>query len=72
MDAHENEYVAAANGMTETYGTPRPLPAVGDWVNGITSGKRWSGRVQSAEPGRLAVEVAGAWIVVDPADLIDT
>ena len=50
-------------------GAPPDLPAVGDWVNGITAGRRWSGYVLSAEPGRLAVECDGAWIVVHPSDI---
>jgi len=68
-DAHENEYAAAVAGMQETYGTPASLPAVGDFVSGCTCGNRWSGYVLTAEPGRLAVECSGAWIVVDPADI---
>jgi len=50
-------------------GSQRSLPAVGDFVSGMTRGKRWSGHVLTVEPGRLAVECAGAWIVVDPADI---
>lgn len=73
--AHENEYLAAIGGMTETYGvkTPkRPLPSVGDYVNGETKGKRWSGYVMSAEPGRVAVDVGGAWIAVHELDICRT
>ena len=66
-DPHYAEYQAAVTGMQETYGCQ--LPAVGDFVSGCTAGKRWSGYVMAAEPGRLAVECAGAWIVVDPADI---
>jgi hypothetical protein len=69
MDAHSNEYAAAVNGMAEVYGSPLELPAVGDFVNGITCGRRWSGYVLTAEPGRLAVECDGAWIVVHPDDV---
>lgn len=69
MDAHENEYAAAVAGMQETYGASKNLPAIGDFVSGCTCGKRWSGYVLTAEPGRLAIEVSGAWIVVDPADI---
>jgi hypothetical protein len=69
MDAHSNEYAAAVNGMAETYGSPRELPAVGDFVNGITAGRRWSGYVIAAEPGRLAVDCDGAWIVAHPDDI---
>jgi hypothetical protein len=53
--------------MTETYG--HKLPAVGDWVNGVSGGKAWAGYVLSAEPGRIAVECGGAWIVVPETDL---
>jgi aspartate 1-decarboxylase len=66
---HENEYAGAVAGMNEIYGTAKSLPAVGDFVSGTTCGKRWSGYVLTAEPGRLAIEVSGAWIVVDPADI---
>ena len=69
MDAHENEYAAAAEGMAEVYGSPRELPAIGDFVNGITCGRRWSGYVMTAEPGRLSIEVGGGWIVVHPDDV---
>jgi aspartate 1-decarboxylase len=68
-DAHENEYAGAVAGMNEIYGTAKSLPAVGDFISGCTCGKRWSGYVLTAEPGRLAIEVSGAWIVVDPADI---
>ena len=66
-DANRNEYLGAVAGMTETYG--KALPAVGDWVNGVTAGKAWAGYVLSAEPGRIAVECGGAWIVVPETDL---
>ena len=70
-DPHHAEYLAAVDGMQETYGKPSPtrLPAVGDFVSGTTAGKRWSGYVMSAEPGRLFVECDGAWIVVHPDDI---
>lgn len=71
MDAHANEYMAAAEGMAETYGRiPPPLPESGDYVTGITAGKRWGGVVMSAQPGRLAIECSGAWIVVPPEDVL--
>jgi hypothetical protein len=74
MDAHQNEYAAAVAGMQDTYGTgwtdtQNTTPAVGDFVSGLTAGRRWSGRVQAVEPGRMVVEIAGAWLVVDPADI---
>ena len=67
MDANRNEYLGAVAGMAETYG--HKLPAVGDWVNGVTAGKSWAGYVLSSEPGRIAVECGGAWIVVSETDL---
>jgi hypothetical protein len=51
MDAHKPEYEAAAAGMAETYGSPSPSPAVGDFVNGITAGKPWGGYVQEVRVG---------------------
>ena len=45
------------------------LPAVGDWVTGISAGRRWQGRVQQIEPGRAVVEIDGAWLVVDTNDI---
>ena len=68
MDAHENEYAAAAAGMAETYGGPA-LPSVGDFVSGTTAGKAWSGHVLSCDERRLSVEIAGAWILVPTSDL---
>lgn len=67
MDANRNEYLGSVAGMAETYG--KSLPAVGDWVNGVSSGKSWAGYVMSAEPGRIAVECGGAWIVVPESHL---
>jgi hypothetical protein len=64
MDAHANEYAAAVEGMSEVYGDQ--LPAVGDWVNGQYGGKRFCGHVMTAEPGRVAIEIDGGWIVVRP------
>ena len=66
MDAHENEYAAAVDGMNEVYGNRDSLPSVGDWVNGEYAGKRFAGYVMSAAPGRIAIEIDGAWIVVRP------
>ena len=66
-DANQNEYLGAVAGMAETYG--HKLPAVGDWVNGVSSGKAWAGYVMSSEPGRIAVECGGAWIVVPESHL---
>jgi hypothetical protein len=69
MDAHANEYAAAVQGMNEVYGGDQPLPSIGDWVNGEYGGKRFSGHVMAAEPGRVAIEIDGAWIVVRPENI---
>ena len=70
-DPHCNEYLAAIAGLPEQTISPAPRVtyAIGDWVNGITKGKRWSGRIQQLEPGRAVIEADGAWLVVDPADI---
>ena len=80
-DPHAREYLAAADGMAETYGRPRKpdvdqppanagLPAVGDWVNGCTAGKRWSGRVCGVLlNGTIDVEAGGAWLNVPVKDI---
>jgi hypothetical protein len=75
MDAHEREYQAAVGGMADLYGElpdasePHPLPSVGDWVNGIARGQRFSGYVQQVEPGRVVVETHRSWISVKPEEL---
>lgn len=69
MDAHDSEYKAAVSGMADTYGRSPSLPAVGDWVNGTSAGKRWSGRVLEVDEKRLAVDCEGAWIVVPTSDM---
>jgi len=67
MSAGDREAAGAIAGMQEVYG--RPLPSVDDWVQGESGGKRFSGRVMSAEPGRVSVEIDGGWIVVPPSAL---
>jgi hypothetical protein len=74
-DPHFNEYLAAMTGMPEHTISPVPecrLPSIGDHVNGNSGGKPWSGRVQQVEPGRVVVEIDGAWIVVPPEDITRT
>lgn len=65
--AGDAEAVAAVRGMQETYG--RPLPVPGDLVTGTAGGRRFTGTVLAAEPGRVAVEIDGAWIVCSPDDI---
>jgi len=75
-DAHNNEYLGAAAGMQETYGngcndttnTP-PTLAEGDFVSGMTCGKRWSGRIEWIDGDRLTVNVGGGWLAVPAADV---
>jgi hypothetical protein len=70
-DPHHAEYAAAAAGIHDQ--TPRGcrLPAVGDWVSGCSGRKPWQGRVQQAEPGRIVVEIDGAWLVVSEEDITE-
>jgi hypothetical protein len=68
MDPHKNEYAGAVAGMNETYGTA--APAVGDFVSGMTGGRRWSGHVEWFENDRrMVVNVGGAWVTVSPQDI---
>ena len=68
MDAHEREARGAAAGMAEIYGAD--LPAVGDYVRGITYGRRWAGRVIAAGDRMLTVDVDGATLEVFATDLV--
>lgn len=65
--AGDAEAEAAIRGMQSVYGIP--LPDVDQWVTGQVNGRRFSGRVSSAEPGRISIEIDGAWIVCRPSDL---
>jgi hypothetical protein len=67
MDAHQNDYDAAAAGMADVYG--RPSPAIGDFVNGITAGRFWGGYVLDVRGDRLAVDVDGAIVEAPISDL---
>lgn len=69
MDAHINEYAAAVAGMAETYGTPSKTPAVGDFVSGMTAGRRWSGHVEWIDGDRLTINVGGGWLAVPLKDI---
>lgn len=62
------EAAGAVAGMVEVYG--RPLPEVGQWVSGESCGRRFSGTVASAEPGRVGVRIDQYLsIVVRPSDI---
>jgi hypothetical protein len=67
MDPATREYAAAVAGMQDTYG--KPLPEPGDAVTGTAVGKRFEGVVLASGPGRVVVEIDGAWIVCRPTDL---
>ena len=71
---HENEYLAAVSGLHEQTPSP-PLdqkcqePAVGDFVSGVTAGKRWSGRVEWINGAEICVNTDGSWVYVPVADI---
>ena len=66
---HENEYLAAIAGMPEHTPSPRTEPAPGDFVSGETAVRRWSGRVESVDDGRITLDVGGAWLAVPVTDI---
>jgi len=49
------EAAAAIAGVQDTYG--RPLPSIGDWINGSSAGKQWAGRVIGVEGSTVMVDV---------------
>lgn len=65
------EYLAAAAALCEQ--TPSPAQdhgfAVGDWVNGTSGGKPWSGRIVSICGSRIDIEADMAWLTVDARDI---
>jgi hypothetical protein len=67
----ENEYLAAVAGLHEQ--TPSPANpvtyAIGDFVSGISGGKRWSGRIWNVEGNRLSIEIDGGWLAVSASDV---
>jgi hypothetical protein len=65
----ENEYLAAVAGMQDTYGTPQPTLAVGDFISGLSAGKRWSGRIEWIDGDRITIDVGGGWVAVSAADV---
>jgi len=71
MDAHENEYMAAIAGLHEQTVSPAPKRtfAIGDFVSGVSAGKRWSGRIWNVEGDRLSIEIDGGWLAVSSQDV---
>ena len=68
-DAHSNEYLAAIAGMADHTMPPASQPAPGDFVSGKTGGRRWSGRVEAIDSDRMTIDVGGAWITANVADI---
>jgi len=70
-DAHSNEYAAAVAGMQDTYGKPQHEHAVGDFVSGLTAGRRWSGEIEwfSDDGKTMTVNVDHSWVTVPVADI---
>lgn len=68
-DPHHNEYLAAVAGLHEHTINPKHEPAVGDFVSGMTAGKRWSGHVEWVEYPLMCINPGGAWIYVPVSDI---
>ena len=68
-DVHEPEYLAAVAGMADHTMPPAQLPAEGDFVSGITAGRRWSGRVEWIEGNLPSIDVGGGWVAVPASDI---
>ena len=68
---HENEYLAAIAGLHEQTVSPAPQRtyAIGDFVSGVSAGKRWSGRIWNVEGDRLSIEIDGGWLAVSAQDV---
>jgi hypothetical protein len=69
MDANERmpgdaEAAAAVAGMQDAYG--RPLPSIGDWINGCSCGKQWSGRVMDVSDSTVIVGLDGGAHLIAP------
>lgn len=67
----ENEYLAAIAGLHEQTVSPAPQRtfAIGDFVSGVSAGKRWSGRIWNVEGDRLSIEIDGGWLAVSAQDV---
>jgi hypothetical protein len=68
---HENEYLAAVSGLHEQTISPVPKTtyAIGDFVSGVSAGKRWSGRIWEIDGDRLSIEIDGGWLAVSAKDV---
>jgi len=73
MDPHLPEYLAAARYLHEQT-TPPANPktyAAGDFVSGISCGKRWAGRIEWIYDSGLeaCIDVGGGWLNVPLKDI---
>lgn len=73
MDPHLPEYLAAVGGIhdqTPAPGQPRTY-ATGDFVSGISKGKRWAGRIEWIYDSGLeaCIDVGGGWLNVPLKDI---
>jgi hypothetical protein len=59
------EAAGAVAGMRDLYGPA----AVGQWVTGVTSGRRWSGEVLEVRDETVIVALDGATLQVPLADI---
>lgn len=68
---NENEYLAAVAGLHEQTPSPRTRVtyAIGDFVSGISGGKRWQGRIWNVDGNRLSIEIDGGWLAVSANDV---
>lgn len=64
----DNEFLAAVSGLHEQTPSPRTY-AVGDFVSGITCGKRWQGRIEWINGNELCVNTDGSWVYVPMTDI---
>ena len=74
MDAHQNEYAGAVAGFRESAGwkdTTNTTPSVGDFVSGLTAGRRWSGHIEwfSDDDATVVVNVNHSWERFPVADI---
>ena len=71
MDANERnpgdaEAAGAAAGMAETYGR---VYAVGDYVSGMSCGKRFAGQIAQVDGEWLTLEAPGLWLRVRESEV---
>ena len=66
--AGDREAAGAVAAMRQTYGAVE-LPSIGQWVQGTTHGKRFSGEVVQADPRQITVQLDGAVVIVPPSAL---